>query len=88
MASRAEPELISFAEARKERIKVRGATIRNLKTGARRLVLTIVPLQRRKQAEIELEVRCDTKMIPLKLTIDLSRPPQVNRSVPVKPLDR
>lgn len=85
--ARPEPMLISFGEVKKEEIKIRGASIKDMRKEPRRIGFMLAPVTGRKQVDMEFGVRCDTKWIHLKLTLDLSKPPQANRSVPVKPFN-
>jgi hypothetical protein len=78
------PAAISFAELKREEIKVSGASLKDLKTEPRKLVFTLAPVVDEKQTNMEFPVHCNNKKIPLKLVLDLSGPPAENGSVPVK----
>ncbi len=75
---------ISFAELKKEEIRVSGASLKDLKIEPRKLVFSVAPMADEKQANMELPVLCNNKKVPLKLVLDLSAPPAENGSVPVK----
>jgi len=75
---------ISFAELKREEIKVSGASVKEMKKGPQKLGFVLAPVVGEKQVNMELAVQCNEKRIPLKLALDLSKPPAENRSVPVK----
>jgi hypothetical protein len=80
--------VISFDALKKGSVRVQGAILRDFIKESQKVTLELAPVRNPKQVEVELSVQCDQKTIPLKLTLDLSEPPQENRSVPVTPLDR
>ena len=79
---------ISFDALKKGAVRVHGALLREFVKEPQKVTLALVPVRNAKQVEVELSVWCDNKAIPLKLTLDLSEPPQESRSVPVRPLDK
>jgi hypothetical protein len=80
----------SFAKVTRENVGVTGVRLHAVKVEeeGKQLRLTLLPAKGKKEAEVTLSVRCGEKTIPLKLTLDLSAPPKLNGSVPVKPFSR
>jgi hypothetical protein len=74
---------ISFEVLRRDEIRVAGAVIKDLRKETYKVELVFAPVAGRKQINVELAVQCNGKRIPLKLNLDLSKPPEMNRSVPV-----
>jgi len=78
---------ISFAELKREEIKVSGASVKEMKIEPQKLGFMLAPVVGEKRVNMELAVECNEKRMPLKLTLDLSQPPAQNRSVSVNQVE-
>jgi hypothetical protein len=81
------PEVVTFASLTRQDIKATGASLRDMTLEPRRLALTLVPAKAGKQVDLELWVLCNDAKVPIRATLDISKPPEERQSVPIKIFD-
>jgi hypothetical protein len=75
---------ISFAGLRKEDIRVSGASLTTTTLDPQILNLVLIPVRREKQAQLDVSMQCDKRIIPFRVTLDLSGPRKKNGVVPAE----
>ena len=74
----------SFKGLAKADIKLSGMTIKELQTQPKQVALVLAPAGDGKLPNLEFPVTCNSKKVPLKLSLDLKEGAAERRSVPVK----
>jgi hypothetical protein len=75
---------LSFMAFKKDEIQASGASIEPMYVPTSGLELVLLPIRGRTEIELNFPVRCEDKLVPLQLKLDLSKPHKKNGDVPVE----